>query len=101
MAPGAYDLSGPQALTFAEAAAVLSERTGRPVVHVDLPVEQWVEGAAGNGLPVAYAGMLGGLFSLIRDGSDAHLSDGVQAALGRPATAFAAWAAREVHPLAA
>ena len=101
VAPGAYDLSGPQALTFAEAAAVLSVRTGRPVVHVDLPVEQWVAGAADNGLPAAYAGMLGALFGLIRDGSDAHLSDGVERALGRPATSFADWAAREVRPLAA
>ena len=101
VAPGAYDLSGPQALTFAEAAAVLSGRTGRPVVHVDLPVEQWVSGAAENGLPVEYAGMLGRLFGLIRDGHDAHLSDGVERALGRPATSFADWAAREVHPAAA
>jgi TPP-dependent indolepyruvate ferredoxin oxidoreductase alpha subunit len=100
VAPGAYDLSGPQALTFAEAASVLAERTGRPVAHVDLPVEQWVAGAAANGLPVEYAGMLGGLFGLIRDGHDAHVSDGVQRALGRPATSFADWAAREVHPAA-
>ena len=99
--PGVYEVSGPQALTFAEAAAVLAERTGRPVAHVDLPVEQWVAGAAGNGLPVEYAGMLGALFGLIRDGHDAHLSDGVQTALGRPATSFAAWAAREVRPAAA
>jgi uncharacterized protein YbjT (DUF2867 family) len=99
--PGGYDLSGPQALTFAEAAAVLSERTGRPVAHVDLPVEQWVAGAADNGLPVEYAGLLGRLFGLIRDGSDAELSDGVQVALGRPATSFADWAAREVQPAAA
>lgn len=98
--PGAYDLSEPQALTFAEAAGVLAERTGRPVAHVDVPVDQWVAGAADNGLPVEYADMLGGLFGRIRDGSDAHLSDGVQATLGRPATSFADWAAREVHPAA-
>lgn len=101
LAPGAYELSGPQALTFAEAAAVLAERTGRPVRHVDLPVEQWVAGAAGNGLPVEYAGQLGALLGLIRDGADAHLSDGVSTALGRPPTSFADWAAREVVRAAA
>ena len=99
-APGAYDLSGPQALTFAEAAEVLSEHAGRPVQHVDVPVEEWVAGAAANGLPVEYAGILGGLFGLIRDGRDAHLSDGVERALGRPATSLAVWAAREVRPSA-
>ena len=100
-APGAYDLSGPQALTFAEAADVLSRHAGRRVEHVDLPVEQWVAGAAANGLPVEYAGLLGGLFGLIRDGHDAHLSDGVERALGRPATSLDDWAAREVRPAAA
>lgn len=41
--------------------------------------------------------VVGALFGLIRDGHDAHLSDGVQRALGRPATGFEDWAAREVH----
>ena len=91
-----YELSGPAALTFAEAADVLSARLGRPVRHVDLPVEQWVAGAAANGLPADYAGMLGGLFDVIRGGHDAHTSTGVQDALGRPPTSFAAWAEREV-----
>ena len=91
-APGAYDLSGPAALTLGEAAEVLGDRTGRPVRHVDLPVEQWVRGAQGNGLPAEYAAMLGAPFALIRSGRDAHLSDGVQAALGRPATRFEDWA---------
>ena len=72
-----YELSGPAALTFAEAA-------------------QWVEGAEANGLPPTYAGMLGGLFDVIRGGHDAHLSTGVQDALGRPPTSFATWAEREV-----
>ncbi len=96
---GAYDLSGPRALSFTEAAAVLSPHVGREVRHVDLPVEEWVKGAAANGLPADYAGMLGGIFTLIKDGHDADLSDGVQRALRRPATAFEDWATREAGSL--
>ena len=96
---GAYDLSGPRALSFAEAAAVLSPHVGREVRHVDLPAEEWVEGAAANGLPADYAGMLGAIFTLIRNGDDAGVSDGVVGALGRPATAFEDWAAREAGTL--
>lgn len=92
---GAYDLSGPRALSFAEAAAVLSPHVGRGVHHVDLPVEEWTTGAVSNGLPAPYAQMLGTLFTLIRDGYDAHVSDGVQRALGRPGTSFDDWATRE------
>ena len=96
-----YELSGPEALTFAEVAAVLSTHVGHEVRHVDLPVADWVAGAEANGLPAAYAGMLGGLFGVVRDGHDAHLSTGVQDALGRPATSFPDWASREVRPVQA
>jgi uncharacterized protein YbjT (DUF2867 family) len=96
-----YDLSGPAALTFTEVADVLSRHLGRPVRHVDLPLDQWQAGAAESGLPQDYVGMLGGLFSLIASGGDAHLSTGVQDALGRPATSFEQWADRELVAAAA
>ena len=92
----AYDLSGPAALTFTEAADVLAGHVGRPVRHVDVPLDQWLAGAAQSGLPQDYAGMLGMLFGLIAAGQDAHLSTGVQDALGRPPTSFQEWADREV-----
>lgn len=96
---GAYDLSGPRALSFAEAAAVLTPYAGREVRHVDLPTSDWTAGAVTNGLPADYAGMLGSLFELIRAGHDAGLSDGVQRALGRPPTSFELWAEREAGTL--
>ena len=96
-----YELSGPRALTLAETAAVLTPHVGREVRHVDLPVEQWVEGAAANGLPREYAQMLGGLFDVIRAGYEAPLSDGVQQALGREPVSYEDWAAREAGALAA
>jgi uncharacterized protein YbjT (DUF2867 family) len=95
----AYDLSGPRALTFGEAADVLGRHVGRAVKHVDVPLEQWQAGAVANGLPRQYAELLGGLFALIRDGHDAHLSPGVQEATGRPATSFEDWAEREAGQL--
>jgi uncharacterized protein YbjT (DUF2867 family) len=96
-----YELSGPRALTLAETAAVLAPHVGRDVRHVDLPVEQWVEGAAANGLPRDYAQLLGGLFEVIRAGHEAPLSDGVQQALGREPVSYEDWAAREAGALAA
>ena len=96
-----YDLSGPAALTFAEVAGVLSTHLGRPVQHVDPPLEQWQAGAVEQGLPAEYAGLLGSLFARIASGDDAHLSTGVQDALGRPPASFAQWTAREAGSLAA
>ncbi len=95
-----YDLSGPVALTFAQAAAVLTPYAGREVRHVDVPVDDWRAGAVAGGLPEEYGHLLAALLTAIREGRDAHVSDGVQQALGRPATPLEDWAAREAGVLA-
>jgi uncharacterized protein YbjT (DUF2867 family) len=91
-----YDLSGPEALTMVEVTDILSARLGRSIEYVDPPLEQWQAGAVQAGLPADYVAMLGVLFTLIASGNDAHLSSGVQDALGRPPTSFSQWAEREV-----
>ncbi|HVT67948.1 MAG TPA: NAD(P)H-binding protein [Trebonia sp.] len=88
-------LSGPAALTFDEAARVLSDVTGQRVRFRDQPLADHADQLRAAGTPEEYIrwrlAMLGG----IRRGDDAYLSDGVQRLLGRPATSFAAWARRE------
>jgi len=95
-----YDISGPRALSFAEAAETLSDHAGRLVRHEDPGVEAWTAGAVRGGVAADYAGLLAMLFGVIRDGHDAALSDGVQRALGREPATFEAWAAREAGTLA-
>ncbi|CAA9484276.1 MAG: hypothetical protein AVDCRST_MAG13-1351 [uncultured Solirubrobacteraceae bacterium] len=90
-----YELSGPEALTWAQAAEVLGARAGRPVRFVDADPDAWVAGAAGAGLPADYAGMMAQLFGAIRAGYEAPLSDGVRRALGREPRSLAAFAERE------
>lgn len=90
------DLSGPEAISFAEAAAVLAAASGAPVRFADEPDAEHVAGLRAAGTPDGYIewrmAMLGG----IRRGADAYLSDGVQQVLGRPPASFAGWARREV-----
>jgi uncharacterized protein YbjT (DUF2867 family) len=74
-----YELSGPTALTFAEAA----ERVGGRFVAAD-PAEY----AASLALPPEYVSWRMAMFDAIREGRDARVSSGVQDALGRPAAAF-------------
>lgn len=44
-----YNETGPEALTLAQCAAVISEVFGKPVVHVDLSPEAWYEQALAMG----------------------------------------------------
>lgn len=77
-----YELSGPRLLTFGAAAAEISKATGRDVRYVSVTPEQFRDAAAGN-LPADVVDIFAELFTRILDGRNAHLSDGVQQALGR------------------
>ena len=91
----AYNLSGAALYTFTGAAEVLSNAFGRPITYLDLTPEDFLAGAVAAGVPADYAALLGSLFEVIRNGWDAHLSDGVQTVLGRPARTLEDWATTE------
>jgi uncharacterized protein YbjT (DUF2867 family) len=89
----AYDLSGPEALSFEQAAKLLGGALGRELQFADADPQEWLAATVAAGVPQDYAGLLGMLLGLVRDGHDAHLSDGVQQVLAREPRDFATWAA--------
>ncbi len=95
------ELSGPEALTFDQAAAILSVYAGRVLVFEDESADDHVRRLRAATTPEGYIAWRMAMLGGIRRGVDAYLSDGVQRVLGRPAAAFADWAAREATALAA
>ena len=87
-----YELTGPELLTFGEAAAELSRATGREVRFQQIPHEDFMAGVRASGLPVELADLIGYLFTEVLDGRNESLADGVQRALGRPPRKFADFA---------
>ena len=83
-----YVLTGPRALTFGEAVALISRATGRTVRHVDVDPEEYTATQIAGGVPPVVARILTGVYRDIRDGNGADLADGVERALGRPAGSF-------------
>ncbi len=90
-----YEVTGPRLMTIADIAADLSRATGREISYVDVPHDAFVAEVANSGAPKDVVWMLDYLFSTVLDGRNAHLTDGVQRALGRPPKDFADYA-REV-----
>jgi uncharacterized protein YbjT (DUF2867 family) len=84
-----YDVTGPEALSYADVAAKLSGALGREVSYVDVP-DDAVRGALlGAGLSDWFAGALVGLYQDYRrsgtDGYAAQVTDTVTRLIGRPA----------------
>ena len=59
---------------------------------MDVPHDAFVAEVANSGAPRDVVWMLDYLFSTVLDGRNAHLTDGVQRALGRPPRDFADYA---------
>lgn len=79
-----YELSGPRALTMSGAVGEIAAATGRQIRAVAVPPEEYVAYLVGRGYyPQPVVEAVTQLFTHISAGHDAHLSDGVQRALGR------------------
>ncbi|MFJ3421893.1 NAD(P)H-binding protein [Streptomyces sp. NPDC086082] len=89
-------LSGPAALTFEEAAGILSAASGVTVRFKPEDPVAHVGRLRATGTPQEYVRWRLAMLEAIRTGADAYISDGVQQVLGREATRFSDWAAREV-----
>ncbi|MCI4643624.1 MAG: NAD(P)H-binding protein [Hyphomonadaceae bacterium] len=87
-----YEVTGPRLMTLADVAADLSAATGREIVYVDLPHDAFMAEIKKSDAPEDVVWMLDYLFSTVLDGRNAHLTDGVALALGRPPKDFSAYA---------
>ncbi|WP_375547592.1 NmrA family NAD(P)-binding protein [Oceanicaulis alexandrii] len=87
-----YEVTGPRLMTFKDVAAALSDATGRTIDFVEIPHGAFLDGAKAAGAPSDVVWLMDYLFTTVFDGRNAHVSDGVQRALGRPATDFETYA---------
>lgn len=97
----AYDITGPEALTYAEAAAKISGAIGFPVQHVDVPEDTARQAMLDAGMDPWVVEAFVELFQIYRAGYGASvLSDTVAEVLGKPARSFDAFAADFRHAFA-
>ncbi|MCU1644767.1 MAG: dehydrogenase (quinone) [Nocardia sp.] len=87
-----YELTGPRALTFAEAAAEIGQAIGREIAFVPLSRTDFIAALTSYGVPADEVSLLDYLFGTVLDGRNSQLSDGVFRALGRAPRDFAEYA---------
>jgi len=87
-----YELTGPRALSFADAVAEISKATGRDVTYLPITVSEHAAAAAEHGVPQEIIDLLTYLFSEVLDGRNTPVVDGVRRALGREPRDFAEFA---------
>ncbi|MFJ8871505.1 NAD(P)H-binding protein [Streptomyces sp. NPDC102473] len=89
-----YELSGPRAITFAEATRTIAEAAGRPIRFEELTPAAHRAELLAEGWPEAAADALGAMFALHRAGHTAEVTDDVRRVLGREPADLEPWARR-------
>lgn len=79
----AFNLTGPEALGYADAAALLSEVTGKPIVYQATDDASFIAMLTGAGVPNDYASFLASIFHPVREGWTAAVTDHVQQLTGQ------------------
>ncbi len=88
-------LTGPQALSYDDVAGIMTEVTGRTVVHRHLTFDELRDRWAAE-IPLEFATLLAGMDRAIAGGAEDRTSDTVQRLTGRPPCTFRAFAEREL-----
>ncbi|MFJ2702094.1 NAD(P)H-binding protein [Streptomyces sp. NPDC087428] len=88
-------ITGPEALSHGDIAAIVSRVTGRTITHRQLTYEEMRDRLAAD-IPAEFAAMLAGMDRAIAEGAEDRTTDTVLRLTGRPARGFHAVAEREL-----
>ena len=83
-----YEMSGPRAITFAEAVEMISLASGRPMTYKTISPERYTEALVEQGLGQEAAHHVAEMFVMMERGDLATTTDGIETVLGRPPRPF-------------
>jgi len=89
----AFNLTGPEALGYADAAAILSAASGRAIRYLPVDDAAFIATLTGAGVPADYAGFLASIFHPVREGWTAAVTGDVETLTGAAPRSLAAYAA--------
>ncbi|MCZ2811938.1 MULTISPECIES: NmrA family NAD(P)-binding protein [unclassified Modestobacter] len=89
-----YELTGPRALTFAEAVEVVSVASGLPMTYRQISPQEYTDALTQGGLPLEVAHHVSEMFVMMARGVIAQTTEDVSAVLGRSPRSFEEYAVR-------
>lgn len=87
-----YELTGPRLMTFEDAVQEIAKAAGKPIQYEAISTDAYKAMLVEYNIPDDFIWLVTYLFTEVLDGRNAHLSDGVQRALGRAPRDFSEYA---------
>ena len=88
----AYDITGPEALTYHEVAQILSEVLDREISYEEPSLIEFVRHSRRQGRDWSFVLVMAGIYTTARVGLAGRVTDDVERLLGRPPRSFREWA---------
>lgn len=79
----AFNLTGPEAFSYAEAATVLANVIGKPIQYNAIDDDSFIEMVTAAGVPAEYAAFLSAIFYPVREGWTSIVTDDVATLTGK------------------
>ncbi len=89
-----FEVTGPEALTFAQCVEQISKACGHRITYSYVPIDPYIDQLNKQGVPEDYQWLLRELFTEVFDGRNSKVMYGIEEALGRPPRNFASYAAK-------
>ena len=89
----AFNLTGPEALGYSDAAAILSAVSGRSIRYLPVDDAAFIATLTGAGVPAGYVAFLASLFPPVREGWTATVTDDVETLTGTAPRSLGSYAA--------
>jgi uncharacterized protein YbjT (DUF2867 family) len=85
----AYDITGPEALSYSQAAEIISKEIGKKISYVDIPEEDARKAMKGIGMEDWLIDAIMELYNIIKAGYASQTTNTVEQIIGRKPTSFA------------
>lgn len=89
----AFNLTGPEALDYAEAAKLITSAAGRTITYISTSDEAFIEALVEAGVPRDYAAFLASIFYPVREGWTAAVTEDVKTLTGNEPRSLATYVA--------
>ena len=83
-----FEVTGPELLTFRECVNIIAEELQRPIEFVPISAGQLLQQLEAQHLPQPLLWLMNELFTVVMDGRNSYIENGVEQALGRPPGSF-------------
>ncbi len=91
-----FEVTGPRLMTFADCIEEISNATGKTIKLKPVSVDEYIDNLRAMGLPDDVQWLMRELFTVVFDGRNANVENGVVEALGRAPTDFSEYISKAV-----